>query len=376
MIRLSVAKLQPGMITSQSVYNAKGASFLTRGTQITQQYIERLHKLGIKALSVTSLNPDIKLLPPDDVIQEKTRVTAIHRVTEAFDDIVLQNTLNTEPLEQVAETILFDLFKQRDNFAQLTDIRMHDSYTFAHCVNVAVLSAMIGTFCHLTKNSLLELVLGAMLHDIGKVVVPREVLNKPASLSPREYSIVMQHPEAGRAKLRELNAFRSNVPMTIVAQHHEHLDGTGYPHGLMGDAVHKFARIVAIADVYDALTSDRPYKKAYKPHIAYKIMKTCSKGTFDQELLDIFFGNVAIYPIGTVLKTTYGYGIVKEMKYGLTQTPLICVFADHDAKLLPEPYLLNTVDCPPGTIEQVIEDRELFPLVYRLRIDPTQFLKD
>ena len=376
MIRLPVQKLQPGMITSQSVYNSKGASYLTRGTPITQQYIERLRKLGVKALNVTSLTPGFNLMPPEDIVQEKTRVAAIHRVTEAFDDIILSNTINIEPLEQVGETILLDIFRQRDNLAQLTDIRLYDNYTFAHCVNVAVLSAMIGSFCHFTKRNMLDLVMGSLLHDIGKTNIPLEILNKPASLSPQEFDVVKRHPEAGRLKLRELNAFNSIIPTTIVAQHHEHLDGSGYPHNLIGDSIHKYARIVAIADVYDALTSDRPYKKAYKPHIAYKIMTSCCKGQFDEDLLNAFFNNVAIYPVGTILKTIYGYAIVKECSYGSTQVPLIVVFADSNAKILSQPYLLNTQECSPSCIEQVIEDKDLFPLVYRLRVDPANYLQD
>ena len=376
MIQLPVKQLKPGMVTSQSVYNTKGASYLTRGTPITQQYIDRLRKLGIKALSVTSLNPSFQLLPPEDIVQEKTRVVAIHRVTEAFDDIIVSNTLNIEPLEQVAETILFDLFKQRSNLVQMTDLRLYDSYTFAHCVNVAILSAMIGSFCHLSKKDMLDLVLGSMLHDIGKVNVPLEILNKPSSLSPDEFDVVKQHPEIGRMKLKEIHAFDNIIPLTIVSQHHEHLDGTGYPHNLEGSSIHKFARIVAVADVYDALTSDRPYKKAYKPHIAYKIMTSCCKGQFDEDMLNIFFNNVALYPVGTIIKTIYGYAIVKECEYGRTQVPLICVFADHNAKVLEKPYVLNTAECPRNCIEQVIEDKDLFPLLFRMRVDPAQFLQD
>lgn len=376
MIRLPLQRLRAGMVTAQSIYNSKGASFLTRGTPITKQYISRLKKLGIKKLSVTSVNPSFNLLPPEDIVQEKTRVTAIHRVHEAFDDITFNNSLNIKPLENISETILFDIFRNRDNLAQLTDIRLHDNYTFAHCVNVAILSAMIGSYCHFTKKNLLELVLGSLLHDIGKIVIPPEILNKPGCLSPYEFSLVKQHPEAGRKKLKELNVFDSIIPSTLVVQHHEHLDGSGYPHGLVGDAIHKFSRIVSIADVYDALTSDRSYKKAYKPHIAYKIMTGCCKGQFDPDLLNIFFNNVAIYPVGTVLQTRYGYAIVKEIHYGETQTPLVCLFADSNAKVLDTPYLLDTKECHDHVIEQVIEDKELIPLLYRLRIDPAMYLED
>ena len=376
MINLPIKKLRPGMVTAQSIYNSQGASYLTRGTPVNEQYISRLKKIGILELNVTSLNPSFSLQPPDDVVQEKTRVTAIHKVFDAFHQVEADGSMDLNSLGDISETILLDLFSKRSNLAQLTDIRMHDSYTFAHCVNVAILAAMLGTYCHYSKKNLLDLVLGSLLHDVGKVIVPKEILNKPSSLTQSEFAVIQMHPEAGREKLRALNISSATMLATIAAQHHEHLDGHGYPNHLMGESIHRFARIVAIADVYDALTSRRPYKPAYKPHIAYKIMNNCSQGQFDLDLLSVFFDNVAVYPTGTVLKTTLGYAIVKKSEFGHTRTPLVCVFADQAASILPRPFLVDLRDAPPDTIERVIEDKELYPLIYQMRVDPAVYLKE
>ena len=186
------------MITAQGIYNAKGASYLTKGTELNQQYIDRLKKIGISKVNVTALDPKVRLQPPEDIVQEETRINAIHRVFNAFQDIERFDNCNLDMLHGTSENIVVDLLSQRDNLVQITDIRLHDDYTFSHSVNVAILAAMLGSLCHLTKQDLLELTLGGLLHDIGKLVVPANILNKPSTLNDQEFHIVHRHPEAGR----------------------------------------------------------------------------------------------------------------------------------------------------------------------------------
>ena len=376
MINLPIKKLQPGMITAQSIYNTEGASYLTRGTEINAQYISRLKKLGVTNLTVTSVNPAFALKPPEDIVQERTRIKAIHKVYDTFHAMEATGELNITPLESTSESILMDVLSNRANLVQLTDLRMHDDYTFAHSVNVAVLSAMLGALCRYSKQDLLTLVLGSLLHDVGKIVVPAKILTKKGRLTDSEFTTVKLHPQAGREKLRSLVSPQARLLGDIAGQHHEHMDGRGYPDHLSGDRINRLARIVAIADVYDALTSRRTYKPAYKPHIAYKIMTKCSVGQFDEEMLNLFFNNVAIYPTGTVLKTTMGYAIVRRAEFGKTRFPLVCVFADSEMNLLPSPYDVDLETCPPNTVSQVVEEMELFSLAYRLHFDPSSLLQE
>ena len=376
MIILPIKKLRPGMITAQSIYNKKGASYLTRGRPVTAQNISRLKKLGITHLTVTSISPSFSVLPPDDIIQEKTRVKAIHKVYDTYQKLESTGELSTDSLAVTSEEILVDILSKRKNLVQLTDLRMHDDYTFAHSVNVAVLAAMLGAQAHLSRPDLLTLITGSLLHDIGKIIVPPEILTKPGCLTDEEFAIIRKHPEEGRKKLHNLNIPAATILAAIAAQHHEHIDGRGYPHQLMGEKIHRFARIVAVADVYDALTTRRAYKLAYKPHIAYKIMTDCSPGQFDESFLSLFFDNVAIYPVGTILKTTMGYAIVKKCEYGHTLTPTICVFGDKNMCVLPEPFDVDLRECPPDTIKGVLEDMEVMSLLFRMQIDPAKFLQE
>lgn len=379
MLRLPISKLEDGMILGQSLFNTAGGSYLVKGRPVTIEYIRKLRQLGIQTVTVTSMDPRHRVAPPPDVIEEKTRVKAISAVYDTFQSVTENGTLDAAPLEKVADAIVFDLFNNRENLVQLTDIRMHDAYTFAHSVNVAVLSAMMGMLCHLPKEELSLITLGGLLHDLGKIDVEYEILNKDRSLTQTEFEMIRQHPSAGARRIVKMhNLPKTSILAAIAGQHHEHIDGTGYPRGIKGDEIHRFAKITAIADVYDALTSERPYKKAYMPNIAYNIMHNINKGQFDQKLIDKFFNNVALYPEGVVLKTTFGFAVVKESRFGRTKTPIIIRFADTNGKLLNErtEIDLSEVDHGAESIQVVPTGNELYHFIHELGADPSYYLEE
>ena len=375
MIHIPIKNLKNGMITAQSIYNPLGASYLTKGMELSPTYIERLEKAGFEGVTVTSMDPKLKLAPPDDIVQEKTRISAIQNVATAFHSVEENGTFDPAPLQGISENILQDIIAQQKNLVQLTDIRLHDTYTFAHSVNVAILSSLLGVLLKLSREEQLKLTLGGLLHDIGKVTVPYEILTKAGHLSDNEWSVMQGHPEAGRQRLKKMFP-NDTLLSTIALQHHEHIDGSGYPNHLKGEQIHRYGRIVAIADVYDALTSVRPYKRAYTPSVAHRLMATCSPGHFDLDLLKLFFDNVAIYPVGTILKTQDGYAIVKKVEFGYTLTPVVCVFANREGKLLNAPSDLDLKEAPKGMLEGVISDSELYHFIHNINVDPAIFLQE
>ena len=379
MLRLPVSKLKDGMVLGQSLFNTAGGSYLVKGQPVTIDYIRRLRQLGIQSVTVTSMDPNHKLAPPPDVIAEKTRVNAISAVYNTFQSIEENKTLDASALQKVTDTIVFDLFDNHENLVQLTDIRTHDAYTFAHSVNVAVLSAMTGMLCHLPKEELSLITLGGLLHDLGKIDVHTDILNKNRSLTTSEFDIMKKHPADGARRILKMSDLpKVSILAAIAGQHHEHVDGTGYPRGIKGEEMHRYAKIAAIADVYDALTSERPYKKAYMPNIAYNIMHNINKGQFDQKLLEMFFNNVALYPEGAVLKTTYGFAVVKESKFGRTTTPIIILFADVNGKLLDHRTVIDLSEEHDGaaSIQVVPTGNDLYHFIHELGVDPSYYLEE
>jgi len=376
MIRLKSNQLKTGMVTAQSIFNEKGAAFLVRGTPLTDRYIYRLRQLSVPELHVTSLSADFQLPPPPDVIEERTRVQAVDSVAETFRQAEVNGQFDMNLMEQCADLLVRDIMAKKKNLVQITDIRLHDSYTFSHSVNVAVLATMLGNLCGYSKSKLQVITLGGLLHDIGKLAVPTPILNKTSSLTADEFKIIRRHPSEGRKLLKEINSPIASILAIIAAQHHEHLDGSGYPYHVRGKSIHPYSRITAIADVYDALTSARSYKRAYKPNVVYQMMMKNSPGHFDMDRLRLFFDNVAIYPVGTVMKTQLGYAIVKKVVFGHTLAPIVVVFADKTSKLLPKPFGVNLAHCRRDAIHYVMDDVELLNFIRHTGIDPAVFLDD
>ena len=378
MIRIPVKKLKAGMIVSQSIYNKRGGSYLVKGQPITMQYIRQLKKIGIPTITVTSSDPNIKLPPPEDIVQEKTRITAIETVFNAFQSIEKEGTLDVGAMQSITDNLVLDIIERKQNLVQLTDIRLHDTYTFAHSVNVAILSAMLGVLQGYSQKDLQLLTMGAMLHDVGKIDTPLELLNKPGRLTDVEFDTIKQHPGNGALRIMEM---QDKLPWastlaSVAAEHHEHVNGKGYPRGLRGGQIHRYAKLVAIADVYDALTSVRPYKKAYPPSVAHNIMVRLNRGQFEPEALNTFFDNVALYPVGTILKTIYGYAIVSDIQFGHTSTPTVIVFATLEGKVMKRPLTINLSNTEEknDAIQLVILDNELRHFIHELKIDPTYYL--
>ena len=376
MIRLKSNQLKTGMVTAQSIFNEKGAAFLVRGTPLTDRYIYRLRQLSVPELHVTSLSADFQLPPPPDVIEERTRVQAVDSVAETFRQAEVNGQFDMNLMEQCADLLVRDIMAKKKNLVQITDIRLHDSYTFSHSVNVAVLATMLGNLCGYSKSKLQVITLGGLLHDIGKLAVPTPILNKTSSLTADEFKIIRRHPSEGRKILKELNSPIASILAIIAVQHHEHLDGSGYPYHVRGKSIHPYSRITAIADVYDALTSARSYKRAYKPNVVYQMMMKNSPGHFDMDRLRLFFDNVAIYPVGTVMKTQLGYAIVKKVVFGHTLAPVVIVFADKNGGLLKKPFGVNLAHCRRDAIHYVMDDVELLNFIRHTGIDPTVFLDD
>ena len=376
MIRLKSNQLKTGMVTAQSIFNEKGAAFLVRGTPLTDRYIYRLRQLSVPELHVTSLSSNFQLQPPPDIIKEHTRVQAVENVAETFRQAEMHGRFNMSLIERCADLLVRDIMSKKKNLVQITDIRLHDSYTFSHSVNVAVLSAMLGNLCGYSKSKLQVITLGGLLHDIGKLAVPTSILNKPGALTADEFKIIRRHPSEGRRLLKELKSPIASILAIIAVQHHEHIDGSGYPNHIRGKSIHPYCRITAIADVYDALTSVRPYKKAYKPNVVYQMMMHYSPGHFNMDRLRLFFENVAIYPVGTVMKTQFGYAIVKKVVFGHTLAPIVIVFADDNGKLVKKPFGINLAHCRRDVIQYVMGDVELLNFIRHTGIDPAVFLDD
>lgn len=365
MYKLSIENLKPGMRIGKNIYNAEGQLLLSEGTLLTRKFILYLNRLQIPSVYIVSDLPAFTIEYPNELLSEKTRVDAIHTVNKAFRKYTITRSLDIPSIQSMVEDIIRSIISKKNTLVQISNIRKHDDYTFAHSVNVCVLSITLARLSDYGPKRLCELAVGALLHDIGKALIPLSILNKNGPLATDEMEVMQGHSEIGFEMLRRTHAF-SVVPMHIAYQHHEKFDGSGYPRHLKGEQIHEYARIVAIADVYDALTSDRPYKRACTPDIAYKIMTEHSPGHFDPVLLERFFENIAIYPIGTTVQLNQGYhAIVINVQKGFTHRPSLRLIADQSMRSINHPSVINLKDFKEDDmyIEKVLTEEELLALL-------------
>lgn len=358
MQRISTYNLKPGMIVAQNVYSADGQLMLCAGVALTASYIRRLNQLEIASIYVKNESlPDIEI---PEILREQTRVQTIKNIKKVFENIQVVNKLDVAALQPTIQIIVSEIVHNRNTMIHLTDIRLYDDYTFAHSVNVCALATMIAVTLGYSQHRLEELALGALLHDIGKTLIPLDVLNKPGKLSDEELNIMRSHSEAGFELLRKSCSEMSVVPMHVAYQHQEKFDGNGYPRGLREHEIHEYARIVAIADVYDALTSDRPYRKAMLPHQAYEILLASAGSHFDGEILKSFVNHIAVYPVGcTVQLNTGEFGIVKSVPEGLPFKPVIHLIAGSNKRKFKHSKELELVKHPTTFICKVLDEEEV-----------------
>lgn len=239
----------------------------------------------------------------------------------------------------LVETILKEL-KPINVYLDLDVVRLdmekfkqHDYGTFVHCVNVALLATITGMRLGYKEKRLKYLTMGALLHDLGKLNVPKEILNKPGSLKDDEFVIMKQHPLMGVEMLKNTPLLPS--VLATVKDHHERWNGKGYPYGLIGNNIHMDAQIVAVTDVYEALTANRPYRKGLPPHHALEMIIAWSGKDFNPKVVQAFRESLILYPENAIVTlNTREIGVVAAVPLQMPTRPLIRLLFDNNGRFL------------------------------------------
>lgn len=246
-----------------------------------------------------------------------------------LDEIRLNSFVDTDKAKHIVNDCVGSVIRNPDALLWLSKIRSRDEYTSEHCLNVCIMAIAFGRQLGYEGSDLTELGLCGLLHDVGKMKVPDEVLNKPGALTDEEFDIIKTHTEHGRELLL---AAGSDSARAVEAAwcHHERPDGKGYPRGLKGNEISRMALVIAIVDAYDAMTAERCYKPAKTPTEALKILHECRGTHFDAELVDQFIQTVGLYPPGTVVELVSGQaGLVLEANPNFKHLPKVIVLRDY-----------------------------------------------
>jgi HD-GYP domain-containing protein (c-di-GMP phosphodiesterase class II) len=303
--------LREGMILGKSLRSKDGSLLLQQGQYIKTAYITIIHQLGYQGVYIfDNLSEDIII---ESIIDDELRLSAVKAIKDVYITSAYEKKgPNLDLTKEIAAELVDKIINNKDIIVNMVDLKVFDDYTYYHSVNVAILSLILGVALNYTRSELFKLGLSALLHDIGKVFIDKNIIEKQGKLTNEEFDEIKKHPLFGYNYLKD----KLDIPTKSflgALQHHEKFDGSGYPEHMKGMDISVFGRLIAVADVYDALTSDRPYRSAMLPSEAMEYIMGGAGTLFDPEYVFLFTRKVAAYPLGTCVKLSNGVtGIVVE----------------------------------------------------------------
>lgn len=309
-----IDNVEPGEYLGRTIFSGNGAVLLSDGVQLTVYMINTLNRIGVTMIYIKDpLFEDIEII---DIVSEETKRAVMQRMGQTFDSIRSGKDFNTRNINVSIDSLLDEIMKNKDVLVQLSDIRTKDNEMYVHALNVSMMSALIGIQMEMPMNQLRELVIGAMLHDIGKV----ELITDDASEDLKKH-----HTWRGFELLknkRELSLLIAHVAF----QHHEKMNGSGLPREMQGDQIHLYARIVAVANTYDNLLFDLSLGRRMMPHEACEHMMVLAGEELDREIVIQFLRTISVYPTGTSVKlSSKETGVVVGQHRGLPGRPVVRV---------------------------------------------------
>lgn len=329
MRKIPISMITPDMRLGKSIYHYNQL-LLTAGINELDRFADKLLRLGITSIYIEdAISEDIEI---DDAISESTRFKCKDALQQAIDRCRTQGSFDIGGISEATSMLIDEILSRPDVLVSLADIGTTDDSTLVHSVNTTVFSLLLGQRMNLSHAELKAIAEGTVLHDIGKTLINPQILYKSSRLSSDEFNLVKQHTILGYDLLKK-NPLLTELSRIISLQHHERLDGSGYPYGLAENEIHLSSKIVAIADMYDALTAERCYRKSMTNHQAYEILSQEATDKIDANLLAGFLKNIAIYPNGTLVKLSDGTrAVIKAQNDGIPLRPVVMVIDDVNGK--------------------------------------------
>lgn len=293
---ISAKELEPGMMLSETVISDSGKVLLESGLYLTEKNIHKLLKWDTPYVNVEL--PCYSCVVQHKIL--KNYEETLKLVAIAFEKIRTFREVPIKECEELVENYIELMANVTGVIAVLHRIKSHNSYTFGHCLNVAIIAGAIGKWLGFSGTDLKDIILAGLLHDIGKIFISTKILDKPSKLSEEEMKIMKTHSTCGFQLLNDCNEISQGVKLGIL-QHHERQDGSGYPKQLTGKNIHTYANIIAIADVYDAMSTKRVYRKQLPPFVVIETIIEQMYKKLDPTICLIFLENIRRFMIGSLV---------------------------------------------------------------------------
>ncbi|WP_028609911.1 HD-GYP domain-containing protein [Paenibacillus harenae] len=344
---LPIVKCRPGMKLAKKIFSQDGLVLLGENIELTERLLSRLEQCGIQYVYIADSRTEDIVLP--SLISEETMQHALKDVRKNFRAMMdrpkrekgITYPYIAQPFKQLMNQIIDDLSGHQDAMIMLLDMGSVDHYLYQHSLNVCVYTMLLGMAYGYSRDELATLGMGALLHDIGKTQISIDVLKKPGSLSREEFESMKLHTRIGYELLKD----EPNMPLLVAhcaLQHHERIDGSGYPRGIKGNEIHDYAKWVGLVDSYDAMTTNRIYSDPILPHHAIERLYAGSGTLYEQRMLQLFRDKVAIYPIGISVKLQTGEeGVVSDINHSYPHRPVVRVLYNEAGEELRTPYEID-----------------------------------
>ncbi|OQY08742.1 MAG: diguanylate cyclase [Marinitoga sp. 4572_148] len=325
-------KAKYGMILAMDVRDTTGRIIVKKGTEINEKTIYSLKKCGIFNIPVRSvkINSDLsKNAKKHGVISKENLDLNYKKVKEVFEKLDEDNHLDIDTVIEIASSIKDEIENNFSDrlFVPLKKLQNFDEYLYTHSLNVMIISSILGAENEIIDDELLNLAISALLHDIGKTKVPKEIMNAPRPLTPEEMEFMRKHVLYGKNIAIENNLKDKSI-LDGIYEHHERVDGKGYLEEKKGESISIFGKIIAIADVYDALTSVRSYKGPWTPYKTITFILSNVEKQFDGKIAQGLINAFGIYPVGTRVQLNNGqFGTVVASNRSNKIRPLVKI--DH-----------------------------------------------
>jgi cyclic di-GMP phosphodiesterase len=347
--KISLSKLRIGMYVVAVFKKDKNIRVKSEGYITNKESISKLKKMSIVEVEVDpskekkqekslpqinstplrkKTSPTEKKVPIEVEMRKANKLynDAKGLQNKLLDEIKAGSAIDVSEVKQSTDAIVDSIFNNQDALSCMSRLRMKDEYLIEHSLNVSILMTIFAKYLGVDKAIIEQLALGAFLHDVGKVLVPSEVLNKPGRLTSEEYEVMKQHVTFGIKLLGKLPDL-SDIAKSTVHEHHERLDGKGYPNALNAEQITEYGRMIAIVDSYDAMTAERVYKAGMSPIKAFKILVSDAPNSYDETLVDKFVQCLGLYPVGTFVKLTSGkLGLISQLNKSRPLHPFVKVF--------------------------------------------------
>lgn len=323
-------KLQASIIKEVVIDTSKGLDVAALDAIIEKALLPAIEIPS--EITPTPIQKPVKISAAAEHEQAKRVINASKKaVASMFNDARMGKAVNTEGAMQLVDDIAASVDRNLSALISLVRLKNKDEYTYMHSVAVCALMLALSKELNLSEAETKQAGLAGLLHDLGKAGIPMDVLNKPGALTDEEFNLVKLHPERGHELLLQASIL-DEVVLDVCLHHHEKVNGMGYPHKLQANEISLFAKMGAVCDVYDAITSNRPYKEGWEPGISLQRMAQW-EGHFDDAIFKAFVKSVGIYPVGSMVKLKSGrLAVVVDQSPKSLLTPLIKVFFSTKSK--------------------------------------------